>query len=153
MSISAKLKEILDEIMCEDCGCMDEDIEEASTTANVPGYQTPYAFTGDDEESKKRKEKQATASTGYKVVKEMYDQNYPSFKKDDSKNSRQKVNGAIREINRRLFQIERIINRTAKLKQEAGVTSDRYWKSTGPRMNKIAERLLKVSRKLREMAD
>ena len=72
MSISAKLKEILDEIMCEDCGCMDEDIEEASTTANVPGYQTPYAFTGDDEESKKRKEKQATASTGYKVVKEMY---------------------------------------------------------------------------------
>jgi hypothetical protein len=152
MSISAKLKEILDEIMCEDCGCMDEDIEEASTTAGVPGYQTPYAFTGDDEESKKKKEKQATNSTGYKVVKEMYDQNYPSFKKDDTKNSRQKVNGAIREINRRLFQIERIINRTAKLKQEAGVTSDKYWKSTGPRMNKIAERLLKVSRKLREMA-
>ena len=114
MSISAKLKEILDEIMCEDCGCMDEDIEEASTTAGVPGYQTPYAFTGDDEESKKKKEKQVTNSTGYKVVKEMYDQNYPTFKKDDTKNSRQKVNGAIREINRRLFQIERIINRTAK---------------------------------------
>ena len=152
MSISAKLKEILDEIMCEDCGCMDEDIEEVSTTAGVPGYQTPYAFTGDDEESKKKKKKQATASAGYKVVKEMYDQNYPSFKKDDTKNSRQKVNGAIREINRRLFQIERIINRTAKLKREAGVTSDKYWKSTGPRMNKIAERLLKVSRKLREMA-
>ena len=49
MSLSNKLKEIIDEIINE------EEIEEASTTANVPGYQTPYAFTGDDEESKKKK--------------------------------------------------------------------------------------------------
>jgi len=152
MSISKKLKEILDEILEEDCGCMDEDIDEASTTAGVPGYQTPYAFTGDDKDSKDKKKKNATSSTGYKIVGEIYDQNYKSFKKDESKNSRQKVNGAIKEINKRLFEIERIINRTAKLKKEAGVTSDKYWKPTGPRINKIAERLLKVSRKLREMA-
>jgi len=145
MSISSKLKEIIDEIV-------HEELEEASTTSNVPGYQTPYAFTGNDKESKKKKEKQATNSTGYTVVKEMYDQNYPSFKKDETKNPRQKVNGAIKEINKRLFEIERIMNRTAKLKKEAQVTSDKYWKPTGPRINKIAERLLKVSRKLREMA-
>jgi len=152
MSISRKLKEIIDEIICEDCGCVDEEIDEISTSAGVPGYQTPYAFTGDDEESKKRKKKNATNSTGYKIVGEIYDQNYKLFKKDDTKNSRQKVNGAIKEINKRLFEIERIINRTNKLKQETGVTTDKYWKSTGPRINKIAERLLKVSRKLREIA-
>ena len=28
MSISRKLKEIIDEIICEDCGCVDEEIDE-----------------------------------------------------------------------------------------------------------------------------
>ena len=159
---------------------LEDDLEEISTTAGVPGYQTPMAFTGGLPKYEKRRKKTAM-SGGYKLAKkkkkpvyygakykptkplgenmkhseviaEIFGLNYPSFKKDDTKNSRQKVNGAIKEINRRLFQIERIINRTAKLKKEAGVTSDKYWKSTGPRMNKIAERLLKVSRKLREMA-
>ena len=146
MSLSNKLKEIIDEIINE------EEIEEASTTANVPGYQTPYAFTGDDEESKKKKEKNATASTGYKMVKEIYNQNYRTFKKDESKNSRQKVNGAIKEINKRLFEIERIIGRAAKLKREAGVSTDNYWKPTRPRLKKIPERLIKVSNKLTEIA-
>jgi len=151
VSISKKLKEIIDEILCEDgCNEVEEEIEEVSTTSSVPGYQTPYTFTGKSD--KKRKDKIATTSTGYTVVKEMYDQNYPSFKKDDGKNSKQKVNGAIKEINKRLFQIERIINRTSKLKSEDGITSDKYWKSTGPRINKIAERLFKVSKKLREIA-
>ena len=45
MSLSKRLKEIIDEIINE------EELEEASTTANVPGYQTPYAFTGKDEET------------------------------------------------------------------------------------------------------
>ena len=140
MSLSSKFLEIINEIIKE------EDLDEASTTANVAGYETPMAFSG------KRKKDNATNSTGYKMVGEIYNQNYPKFKKDETKNSKQKVNGAIKEINRRLFEIERIIGRAAKLKKEAGVSSDRYWKSTKPRMNKIAERLLKVSHKLREIA-
>ena len=86
------------------------------------------------------------------MVKEIYNQNYPAFKNDSTKNSRQKVNGAIQEINKKLFEIERIIGRAVKLKKEDGVSSDRYWKSTRPRMTKIAERLIKVSHKLREIA-
>ena len=41
---------------------------EASTTAGVPGYQTPYAFS-DDENDKKRK-KQDLARFGYDIVGE-----------------------------------------------------------------------------------
>lgn len=146
MSISERLNKIIDEILEE------EDLDEASTTGNVAGYQTPKAFSGKRKMDKDKEEENATNSTGYKIVKEMYNQNYKSFKKDETKNSKQKVNGAIREINKRLFEIERIIGRASKLKQEAGVSSDKYWKSTRPRMTKIAERLLKVSHKLREMA-
>jgi hypothetical protein len=142
MSISSKLKEIIDEIINE------EELEEASVTSNVAGYETPNAFGSD----KKKEKENATNSTGYTIVKELYNQNYPSFKKDETKNSRQKVNGAIKEINRKLFEIERIIGRAAKLKTEDGISSDNYWKSTKPRMTKIAERLMKVSHKLREIA-
>tara|TARA_B100000519_G_C14124976_1_gene382364 strand:- start:48 stop:491 length:444 start_codon:yes stop_codon:yes gene_type:complete len=146
MSLSSKFLEIINEIIKE------EDLDEASTTANVAGYETPMAFSGKRKKDKEKEKENATNSTGYKVVGEIYSQNYPKFKKDETKNSKQKVNGAIKEINRRLFEIERIIGRAAKLKKEAGVSSDRYWKSTKPRMNKIAERLLKVSHKLREIA-
>ncbi len=160
MSISKKLKEIIEEIIsevegdvCENCGevhegACAEDMEEASTSSAVAGYSTPKAFGKDN----KKEKENATNSTGYKIVKELYNQNYSAFKKDDSKNSRQKVNGAIKEINRKLFEIERIIGRAAKLKTEDGVSSDKYWKSTKPRMTKIAERLIKVSHKLREIA-
>jgi len=146
VSISKRLKEIIDEIV------KDDDLDEASTTGNVAGYQTPNAFSSNRKKDKEKEEDNATNSTGYKIVKELYNQNYPAFKKDETKNSKQKVNGAIQEINKRLFQLERIIGRASKLKKEAGVSSDNYWKSTRPRMTKIAERLLKVSHKLREMA-
>jgi hypothetical protein len=142
MSISNKLKEIIDEILAED------ELEETSTSANAGNYETPYAFGKDKNKEKENSEN----STGYKIVKELYNQNYKSFKNDESKNSKQKVNGAIKEINRKLFEIERIIGRASKLKNEAGVSSDTYWKSTKPRMGKIAERLIKVSHKLRELA-
>ena len=159
MSINKKLKEIIDEILaegtvCEECGEVHEGdcVKEANTTANTPGYQTPKAFSGDRSSDKKKEKENATNSTGYTIVKELYNQNYKSFKSDESKNPKQKVNGAIKEINRKLFEIERIIGRAAKLKSEAGVSSDNYWKATRPRMTKIAERLIKVSHKLREIA-
>ena len=125
---------------------LEDDLEEISTTAGVPGYQTPMAFTGGLPKYEKRRKKTAM-SGGYKLAKKKKKPVYygPSFKKDDTKNSRQKVNGAIKEINKRLFEIDRIISRASKLKKEDGVGRDSYWKSTGPRMTKIAERLIKVS--------
>ena len=126
MSISERLNKIIDEILEE------EDLDEASTTGNVAGYQTPKAFSGKRKMDKDKEEENATNSTGYKIVKELYNQNYNSFKNDESKNPKQKVNGAIQEINRKLFEIERIIGRASKLKQEAGISSDNYWKSTRP---------------------
>ena len=151
---------------------LEEELDEISVTANAGHYNTTMAFTGKKQKFEKRRKKNAVKSIGYKlvkkkdknskplgehmkhsdVIKEIFGLNYPSFKKDETKNSKQKVNGAIREINNRLFEIDRIINRASKLKKEAGVGRDSYWKSTGPRMTKIAERLIKVSQKLRELA-
>ena len=56
------LKEILDEILDE----VQKELDEATTTGNVDGYQTPYAFSKGNKH-KKRKKKIAT-QLGYSVV-------------------------------------------------------------------------------------
>ena len=63
MSKIDKLKEIIRELI-------KKALDEASTSAATPGYQTPYAFTGKSAKGKKKKKKISTNSTGYDVVKE-----------------------------------------------------------------------------------
>tara|TARA_Y100000592_G_C5477051_1_gene322925 strand:- start:615 stop:1121 length:507 start_codon:yes stop_codon:yes gene_type:complete len=141
----------------------DEEIDEISVTANVAGYQTPYAFSGKTKKDKKKRKKTATASTGYELVgekkishgdvlREIYGLNYNKYKKDESLNAKQKVNGAIREVSKRLLQIERIVNRNIKLKTEAGVDGTQYWKSTRKNLGKISERMNRISARLRNLS-
>ena len=46
----------------------EEELEEATSTGDVEGYNTPFAFTSG--KGKKRKRKISTNSTGYRMVKE-----------------------------------------------------------------------------------
>ena len=64
------LDKIFEELLTSD---EPEDLEaelesEANTTANVPGYQTPYAFS--DDESDKSRKKKDLAKFGYDIVGE-----------------------------------------------------------------------------------
>ena len=45
-----------------------EDIDEATTTGDVAGYGTPFAFGDGSKKSKKKKKKISTNSTGYEIV-------------------------------------------------------------------------------------
>ena len=45
--------------------CKDE-LEEMTTTGNIAGYSTPFAFTG--KKGKKKKKEVSTNSTGYGIV-------------------------------------------------------------------------------------
>ena len=51
----------------------EEDLDEITTTGNVAGYSTPFAFTGGSKKNKKKKKKYSTNSTGYEVVSEALD--------------------------------------------------------------------------------
>jgi hypothetical protein len=108
------------------------------------------AIKKDPKAFKKKTTTKVKESNYAQTMREIYGLNYPSFKKNENLNSRQKVNGAIKEINSRLFKMERIINRATKLKNESGITKENYWKPTTGRVQKIAERLLSVARTLRE---
>ena len=49
----------------------EESLEEISTTAAVPGYMTPFAFSSKEDEKKKKK--RLKKSTGYSFVSEALD--------------------------------------------------------------------------------
>ena len=49
----------------------EESLEEITTTAAVPGYQTPYAFSSKGD--KKKKKKRLKKSTGFTFVSEAVD--------------------------------------------------------------------------------
>ena len=63
----------------------EESIEEITTTGDVAGYSTPFAFSSKEDEKKKKK--RLTRSTGYSVVKE-------ALNNEDLK----KINKLIRDV-------------------------------------------------------
>jgi len=138
------------------------DIDEMSTTAGVPGYQTPYAFGNVSDEDVemlgykkvKKVKTEAKESTFKKFSKEMFlnEIAYSQYKKDPIASPKQKINHSINYINRGLKEIETVVNQNVRLKQEMGVDNGVYWKSSRENLTKISERLLRVSKQLKELA-
>ena len=138
------------------------DIDEMSTTAGVPGYQTPYAFGNVSDEDVemlgykkvKKVKTEAKESTFKKFSKEMFlnEIGYSQYKKDPIASPKQKINHSINYINRGLKEIEKVVNQNVRLKQEMGVDNGVYWKSSRENLTKISERLLRVSKQLKELA-
>jgi len=77
---------------------------------------------------------------------------YRDFKTGDVKPSR-KVKSTIQEIAKKLQEIETLVNYNSKLKNESGVTSDSYGPATQKALNKISERLLKISERVRSLGE
>jgi hypothetical protein len=150
-----------------------EELDEMSVTGNLDGGEgppkTPFAFGKGRKKDKNKTKDVATNSTGMTLVKEkpkrtfkgtmgesvykqvMSEINYREYKKDDSMSAKQKVNTSIKEVNRKLYEIERIIHQNNKLKTEMGVTSENYWKSTRAKFSKISERMVRVGHAMRKL--
>lgn len=164
MSLKDELDKLVEDYLKEKDD-LEEDLEETSTTSGDPGYQTPRAFTGGKEENEKRRKKSATNSTGYKLVGErkmkhsdiikkvlgLTEISYKEYKQDESMPDRKKVNVAIQEIGRKLYEIERTVSQNIKLKTETGIEAKKYWKATKNRLSKITERLVRIAGNIREL--
>ena len=61
----SRLRELIKSVLRE---LQEEELEEITVTGNVAGYNTPFAFSGN--KGNKKKKKVSTNSTGYSVVKE-----------------------------------------------------------------------------------
>lgn len=74
---------------------------------------------------------------------------YREYKNDPSSSPKQKVNNALIEINRKLREVNHILDQNLKLKEELQVDASQYWKRTGYAIQKIAERFELASAKMK----
>ena len=86
------------------------------------------------------------------IKEELNEITYRQYKYGDKETAPyKKVNQSIHNINSQLIKIERIINQNIRLKKESGVDNEQYWKSTKNKFQKVNERLMRISGKLREL--
>jgi hypothetical protein len=144
------------------------ELAEASTSAGAGAYLTPNAFGKEAPESaitaygmkrasKVNKNTKSIKESDYKtLMSEMYniieEGKYSEIKNDPSISPKKKVNYAIAEVYTKLYEIEQIISKNMKLKNEMNVDNRMYWKSTKDKLSKLSERLNRVSGYLKNLS-
>jgi len=135
-------------------------IKELSTTAGAPGYLTPNAFApSHDEDDAGKKALAADDTYTVKPSKEkknfvkLKEVSYKTFKEDQSKSDVQKVNSAILEINKKIREINSILDHTTKLKNESKINDSKLWKKTNEALIKISKRMNEAAKKTKKFAN
>lgn len=149
----------------------DEEMDEANVSGNMDGGagppKTPYAFSksgkldGDHIEVSGYKKIKKQKNNESKIIDLIEDKienlieiTYKDYKNDDSQSTKRKINLAIKEINSKMFQVERLVKRNLKLKTEMGVdSSSAYWKSTILKLEKINHRMESLSKVIKEFSN
>ena len=150
------LKEILDEILDE----VQKELDEATTTGNVDGYQTPYAFSKGNKH-KKRKKKIAT-QLGYSVVGDDIDNineakvkrpvnRWLELKNDETMHPHKKMAMGLKELKYQLREVEKFFSWYNKIKTMNELDSQNYWKRTNNHIYKIKERLINIAKTIKEI--
>ena len=151
------IRDILRELINED-----SDINEINSTANVDGYQTPYAFSGDDddEESHRKKIKSRAEVFDFKST-ENKKENTVSISEGKSLfhlyrdltdySPEQKLGITVREINKLLNEIEKLANISTRFKLEKNVNNEKMWKTTNRYLMKLDEKIKRISTKIKEL--
>lgn len=135
------------------CNCPDDSVEEQNVTAAIAGYNTPKAFS-------KTPNKKAAEQLGYELVQEALDKKYEQliegyrdYAKTGNKKPSRHINESIKEIAKKLQEIETIIGHTSRFKTESGVASSQYGPATSKALAKIAERLTRISERVRALGE
>jgi len=71
--------------------------------------------------------------------------------KNSEQTPNQKIGKGIREINYQLKEIEKFVGWYSRIKNENDLNSDKYWKRTTNHLNKIRERLMRLSNKMNNL--
>lgn len=118
---------------------------EATTTGNVAGYSTPFAFSSDSDKSKKRKyfEKQ-----GYTIVSE---NRWLELKQDINRTDPRKIADGISHVNKQLSEIEKYLSWYGKIKNESNLTPNKYHVRTKKQLGYIRERLMRLQSKIQRL--
>jgi hypothetical protein len=144
--------------------------KEGSDSSAVGAYATPKAFTGNSSDEGSNKATGANGTTyiikpkkekrffiGYKdqgkSLPDINEANYKQFKEDVSMPNHKKINEAILEINRKISEINKILEHSIKLKNESQVGDNKLWKRTNEALLKIHKRLSEATKRTKSIAN
>ena len=141
------IEDLIEEIQNEEL-----DIDEATTTGDIAGYNTPNAFkdtdgTDEDDEPDENHTDTINQSTGYKRVDE---NRWHELRKSEG-TPKQKIGVGIRNINKQLSEMESFLKWYGRIKKENGLKTEDQWKRTQKHLFKIRERLNRISTSISEL--
>jgi hypothetical protein len=133
-----------------------KELEENSTTAACPGYQTPGAFKqtpGMEDETRLtvRKKLNLKPVNEEDEVLEEARSRYELYKEDESASPKQKIGRAIKEIDTKLNEINHILELNHRLKLETNTGSGDLWKRTHKHLTRLESKLHRSLQRIREL--
>ena len=157
MSMDQHLKSTIDELIQE----IEKELDEATATGNVAGYQTPGAFSDGGAKDKKRKKKIST-QFGMKIVGKMDEElneakvkrpvnRWLELKNDESMHPHKKMAMGLKELKYQLRETEKFFNWYNKIKTMNELDSNQYWKRTNSHIYTIKEKLINIAKTIQEI--
>jgi hypothetical protein len=149
---------------CEEWESENDAVSEMNVTSNIDGGagppKTPHAFDDDDEEGHAKNIKSKSEVFDFKTTKNDGNNTvglkegkslYHIFRDHPDYTPRQKVGVAIREVNKLLNEVDKLLKVSSKFKIETNVDSNVYWKTTARHLSKIEDKLNGLSHKIKQM--
>jgi len=157
MSMKKNLNNVIEELIQE----IENELDEATTSASVAGYNVPGAFSDGGAKDKKRKKKIST-QFGMKIVGKMDEElneakskrpvnRWLELKNDETMHPHKKMAMGLKELKYQLRETEKFFNWYNKIKTMNELDSNQYWKRTNNHIYKIKERLINIARTIQEI--
>ena len=158
MSMELNLNKFLEELIQE----VEKELDEATATGNVAGYNVPGAFSNGGAKDKKRKKKIST-QFGMKIVGKMDEDSvneakvkrpvnrWLELKNDETMHPHKKMAMGLKELKYQLRETEKFFNWYNKIKTMNELDSNQYWKRTNTHIYKIKERLINIAKTIQEI--
>ena len=150
--LETKIKEYIRKLVQE----MDEELDEITTTANIDGFNTPYAFLNKKSKKDKEKRKKTATMMGYTIVGEGRRPKRPvnrwlELKNDETRTPNQKLALGLKELKYQLAEVEMFFRWYNKIRSMNELNKDKYWKRTNTHIYKIKERLINIVNSIKEL--
>tara|TARA_R110000824_G_scaffold33884_7_gene108294 strand:+ start:1058 stop:1813 length:756 start_codon:yes stop_codon:yes gene_type:complete len=156
MALSLEEREKLKKYIKEQAAKMKE-----NTTASVGSYDTPNAFTGDEDDDGTQSVDLTDPEYAYsikgpkkrnpKYSVKLNEVSYQAFKRDESRSTVQKVNANILEVNKNIRELARMLQHSIKLKTEQKMDNNIHWKKTNEALAKMHKRISVLSEKANQL--
>lgn len=135
-----------------------EELNEMTTTGNVQGYNTPYAFSNESTGSEKRgiaMQGRIAAGEGGHKDPAVFDYTLVENKwiamNKDPMDPKLRIGQGLRNINTDLKRIDKFIKWYARLQSESDITNEDHWENTKKNANKIRRKLISMANNIREI--